>query len=98
VMQSDRIQFDSPLQPFDRVDIIVSKRKDNGKDSTTQVFMKDVLVGEVYNGAPQKQSDRSILSGVGLDVPLADAVRLIDMENYAEHIRILKADNQKPSK
>lgn len=84
LLQSERIRFDEELEGLDRVDIIVSHKFDGNKP-VTEVFMKDVLVAGVI------KSEKSF-SGVAVEVPADDAPRIIHMQNYADSIRILKAN------
>lgn len=81
--RTDKIQFDQVLTALDRVDIIVSTN-DNGKKKT-QVFMKDVLVAFA-------QGTNDNFSGIAVEVTADEAPSLIHMQNYAEHIRVLKAN------
>lgn len=83
ILQSERIRFDEELEGLDRVDIVVSHKFD-GKP-VTEVFMKDVLVASVMKSEKQ-------FSGVALEVSADDAPRIIHMQNYADSIRILKAN------
>ncbi|MBS4193285.1 flp pilus assembly protein CpaB [Bacillus sp. FJAT-49705] len=83
MLQSERIRFDEELEGLDRVDIVVSHKFD-GKP-VTEVFMKDVLVAGVI------KSEKSF-SGVALEVPADDAPRIIHIQNYADSIRVLKAN------
>jgi Flp pilus assembly protein CpaB len=81
--RTEKVQFDQVIEALDRVDIIVSTN-DNGKRSTS-VFMKDVVV-RFSEGAADK------FAGVAVEVTAEQAPKLIHMQNYAEHIRILKAN------
>ncbi|MBS4210383.1 SAF domain-containing protein [Bacillus sp. FJAT-50079] len=83
LMESDRIIFDEPLEALDRVDIIVSHRFDNKEE--TSFFMKDVKVSRVA-----KESNK--FKGVQLEIPLDTAPQLIHMQNYADSVRIVKAN------
>ncbi|QED46411.1 Flp pilus assembly protein CpaB [Cytobacillus dafuensis] len=83
MLQSERIRFDEELEGLDRVDIVVSHKFD-GKP-VTEVFMKDVLVAGVSKSGKQ-------FSGVALEVPADDAPRIIHIQNYADSIRVLKAN------
>lgn len=81
--QTERVRFDERLEALDRVDIIVSHKFDG--NSKTEIFMKDVLVaGEV-------KSDGNF-SGIAVEIPTEEAPKLIHMQNYADSIRILKAN------
>jgi Flp pilus assembly protein CpaB len=84
LMQNERVFFDEPLEALDRVDIIVSHRF-NDKEETT-VFMRDVKVARVAkdNGKDFK--------GVQLEVSMEKAPELIHMQNYADSLRIIKAN------
>jgi Flp pilus assembly protein CpaB len=84
MLQSDRVFFDEELAESDRVDIIVSHRF-NGKEETS-IFMKDVKVARV---APKK---KKVFQGVQLEVSLEQAPQLIHMQNYADSVRIVKAN------
>lgn len=81
--RSDKVQFDQVVTTNDRVDIIISK-EENG-EKKTELFMKDVPVA----WAQGKGKD---FVGVALEVPLDDAPKLINIQNYADHIRVLKAN------
>lgn len=79
----ERVRFDQDLSALDRVDLIVSQQE-NGKP-VTKVFMKDVLVSAVM------QSEGKLV-GVGLEVSQGNAPSLIHVQNYADSIRVLKAN------
>jgi len=81
--RTDKVQFDQVIEALDRVDIIVSTNN-NGKRST-RVFMKDVVV-RFSQGSGDK------FAGVAVEVTAEEAPELIHMQNYADHIRILKAN------
>nr|WP_316046951.1 hypothetical protein [Planococcus glaciei] len=82
-MTSERVFFDEELEALDRVDVIVSLReKDENK---TEIFMKDVKVARVAN-------DNKKFAGVQLEVSLDQAPKLIHMQNYADSVRIIKAN------
>lgn len=83
LMASDRVFFDEQLEALDRVDIIVSVHFDN--ENKTQIFMKDVKVARVAN-------DNKKFAGVQLEVSLEQAPKLIHMQNYADSVRIIKAN------
>lgn len=83
LMRSERVVFDEPLESLDRVDIIVSHQF-NGKQETI-IFMEDVKVARVA----KKKNE---FSGVQLEVPLEKAPELIHMQNYADSVRIVKAN------
>lgn len=85
LMGSDRVNFDEPLEESERVDIIVS-HKFNGKEETS-IFMQDVKVASVAKAGKAKT-----FKGVWLEVPLEQAPKLIHMQNYADSVRILKAN------
>jgi len=82
--QSERLQFDQQLEPLDRIDIIVSSRLE-GSAPKTEVFMKDVLVAATI----QREGN---FSGIAVEIPSGDAPLLIHVQNYADSIRILKAN------
>ena len=81
--RTDKVQFDQVIEALDRVDIIVSTEND-GKRSTS-VFMKDVVV-RFSQGSGDK------FAGVAVEVTAEQAPKLIHMQNYADHIRVLKAN------
>jgi len=85
---SDRIQFDQELQALDRVDIFVSQQVD-GKPET-KVFMTDVKVEMV-------SEDKGQFRGVALEVPFDKVAELIYVQNYADSIRVLKANVGQPT-
>jgi pilus assembly protein CpaB len=84
MLASEKVRFDQDLNDLDRVDIIVSQKFD-GKPKT-ELFMSDVPVAMVARG------DNKAFKGVALEVPIEDAPKLIHMQNYADSVRILKAN------
>lgn len=83
VMSSEKVSFDQQLELSDRVDIIIShKFEDKPK---TELFMSDVLVSSVG-------TKNGNFKGVALEVSAEDAPKLIHMQNYADSVRILKAN------
>ncbi|MEH7883207.1 SAF domain-containing protein [Bacillus sp. JJ1609] len=80
---SEKVQFDQVIEALDRVDIIVST-DDNGKQKT-EIFMRDVPVA--YADGEGKN-----FSGVALEVSMEDAPKLIHIQNYADKVRVLKAN------
>lgn len=80
---NEKVQFDQVIDQLDRVDIIVSHKVDDKE--VTEIFMRDVLVAWA-NGTGED------FSGVALEVSVDDAPNLIHMQNYADKIRILKAN------
>jgi len=81
--RTDKVQFDQVIEALDRVDIIVSTENDGVR--STSVFMKDVVV-RFSQGSGEK------FAGVAVEVTAEQAPKLIHMQNYADHIRILKAN------
>ncbi|MGE6260570.1 Flp pilus assembly protein CpaB [Heyndrickxia sporothermodurans] len=81
--RSDKIQFDQVVEALDRVDIIVSTEEDGKKK--TELFMKDVPVAWA-------QGSGKDFAGAALEVRSEYAPKLIHMQNFATHIRILKAN------
>ncbi|MFC7685701.1 Flp pilus assembly protein CpaB [Ureibacillus sp. GCM10028918] len=81
--RTDKIQFDQEIAALDRVDIVVSIEKEGNK--STELFMKDVAVS-FAQGTGEK------FAGIGVEVSSEDATKLIHMQNYAEYIRVLKAN------
>lgn len=83
MMQSNKVYFDESLEAQDRVDIIVSDQFSGNKQ--TSVFMTDVKVVSV---AMVKGS----FKGARLEIPFDMVPRLINFQNYADNIRIVKAN------
>lgn len=83
LMWSEKVSFDDNISDQDRVDIVVSHQFD-GKPKT-EIFMSDVLVFKVLGSGKESK-------GIHLEVSKADAAKLIHMQNYADSIRILKAN------
>jgi pilus assembly protein CpaB len=88
IFENDKVHFDQEVDAQDRIDIIVSHKFN--EQPKTEVFMKDVLVSAV---PPGKE-----FTGVAVEVKEEDAPRLIHMQNYAESMRILKANVGKEDK
>ncbi|UII56301.1 SAF domain-containing protein [Cytobacillus spongiae] len=80
---SEKVQFDQVIETLDRVDIIVSTNT-NGEEKT-EIFMRDVPVAFA-------QGEGSEFAGVALEVSMEDAPKLIHMQNYADKVRVLKAN------
>jgi pilus assembly protein CpaB len=83
VMASEKVVFDQELTASDRVDIVVSHKFE--EKPKTELFMEDVLVSMVA-----KKDGK--FRGVALEIPAKDAPKLIHMQNYADSVRILKAN------
>jgi Flp pilus assembly protein CpaB len=81
--RSEKVQFDQVIEALDRVDIIVSQEKDG--TPTTEVFMKDVPVSWA-------QGTGKDFTGVAVEVSSEQAPKLIHIQNYADKIRVLKAN------
>lgn len=85
---SEKIMFDQVIEPLDRVDIVTSvpvQGDKSGINFNTTVFMRDVPVAYA-------QGDEKNFQGVALEVSMEDAAKLIHMQNYADKIRVLKAN------
>ncbi|WP_078409236.1 SAF domain-containing protein [Priestia abyssalis] len=82
IFENEKVHFDEEVGEQDRVDIIVSHTFND--QPKTEVFMKDVLVSRLPEGKD--------FTGVAVEVSQEDAPKLIHMQNYAESIRILKAN------
>lgn len=82
IFENEKVHFDEEVGEQDRVDIIVSHTFND--QPKTEVFMKDVLVSRLPEGKD--------FTGVAVEVSEEDAPKLIHMQNYAESIRILKAN------
>lgn len=83
IPQGDKVHFDSMLEAFDRVDIVVSQKF--GDKPVTEVFMKDVNVANIL----EKEKK---FNGVVVEVAAEDAPKIIHMQNYADSMRVLKAN------
>lgn len=83
---SDKVSFDEELEALDRVDIIVSHNLEDKEK--TETFMTDVTVARVAKEGKK-------FKGVQLEVSADKAPQLIHMQNYADQIRILKANVKK---
>ncbi len=80
---SDRVNFDQQLESLDRADIIVSHKF--ADQPVTETFMKDVPVAY-----PLKEGKK--FTGIVVELSAKDVPRIIHMENYADSIRVLKAN------
>ncbi|PWW17626.1 pilus assembly protein CpaB [Cytobacillus oceanisediminis] len=80
---SDRVNFDQPLESLDRADIVVSHKFED--KPVTETFMKDVPVAY-----PMKEGKK--FTGIVVEVSAEDAPKIIHMENYADSMRVLKAN------
>ncbi|MFD2442569.1 SAF domain-containing protein [Bacillus sp. CGMCC 1.16607] len=85
---SEKVQFDQVIEALDRVDIVISKEEKG--EPKTEIFMRDVPVAFAQGNGDQ-------FAGVALEVKLEDAPKLIHIQNYADKIRILKANVGKNS-
>lgn len=85
--QSEKVLFDGSLEINDRVDLVVSDQNDGGPE--TEIFMRDVPVVGVA------EDDNGNVTGVGLEVSLSDARKLIHKQNFSMSIRVLKAPSEK---
>lgn len=83
IPQSDKVNFDQQLEALDRVDIIVSHKFD-GKP-VTETFMKDVPVAGVLKSNKK-------FNGIVVEIAAKDAPQVIHMQNYADSMRVLKAN------
>ncbi|WP_087973457.1 Flp pilus assembly protein CpaB [Oceanobacillus rekensis] len=91
LLSSDKVYFDEILTALDRVDILVSHNL--GKEPVTEVFLEDVKVARV---AAAKKDDTEEtddgFAGVQVEVPYEVVPELIHMQNYADSMRIVKAN------
>ncbi|MBT2708916.1 SAF domain-containing protein [Bacillus sp. ISL-47] len=81
---NEKISFDEEVKGHDRVDIVVSHQFEG--TPKTETFMSDVFVSRI------SENNKKKLLGVGLEVSKEDAPKLIHMQNYADSIRVLKAN------
>ena len=83
LIRTDKVVFDQEVSALDRIDIIVSQEVDGEKK--TELFMKDVAVAYA-------QGTGENFAGVAVEVSVNDATKLIHIQHYADHIRVLKAN------
>ncbi|AXF56231.1 SAF domain-containing protein [Salicibibacter kimchii] len=83
--QGDGVQFDQELEALDRVDLVVSHSLE-GEDET-EILMSDVPVAMVMHGGEEND-----MTGAAMEISTDDAAELIHMQNYADSIRVLKAN------
>ncbi|KAA9015987.1 SAF domain-containing protein [Niallia endozanthoxylica] len=84
IYPSEKVEFDQVVSALDRVDIIVST--ENNGQPKTEIFMRDVPV------AWAKGKKAEDFAGAGLELSIDDAAKLIHVQNYADKVRILKAN------
>ncbi|MBP2241765.1 pilus assembly protein CpaB [Cytobacillus eiseniae] len=80
---NERVSFDQELDDLDRVDIVVSQQFEG--EPKTEIFMTDVHVFRV-------DKSKNEFRGIALEVTKEEAPKLIHMQNYADSIRVLKAN------
>ena len=83
LIRTDKVVFDQEVSALDRIDIIVSREVDGEKK--TELYMKDVAVAYA-------QGTGENFAGVAVEVSVNDATKLIHIQHYADHIRVLKAN------
>ena len=83
LIRTDKVVFDQEVSALDRIDIIVSQEIDGEKK--TELLMKDVAVAYA-------QGTGENFAGVAVEVSVNDATKLIHIQHYADHIRVLKAN------
>lgn len=83
LIRTDKVVFDQEVSALDRIDIIVSQEVDGEKK--TELYMKDVAVAYA-------QGTGENFAGVAVEVSVNDATKLIHIQHYADHIRVLKAN------
>lgn len=83
LIRTDKVVFDQEVSALDRIDIIVSQEVAGEKK--TELFMKDVAVAYA-------QGTGENFAGVAVEVSVNDATKLIHIQHYADHIRVLKAN------
>ncbi|GGJ89903.1 hypothetical protein GCM10007063_10670 [Lentibacillus kapialis] len=84
VFKSEKVSFDEEMTALDRADIIVSHSFDD--EPVTEVFMEDVKVART---ASNGDGD---FAGVQLEIPYENVSKLIHMQNYADSLRLVKAN------
>ncbi|MBD1372432.1 hypothetical protein IC620_08680 [Hazenella sp. IB182357] len=80
--RSNRVGFDGSFDYNDRVDIVVTSKESN----TKTMFRSIPIIGI-------SKSEEGGLSGLGLEMTLSDAEKLIQHQNFSVSIRVLKAPN-----
>ncbi|GIO25836.1 SAF domain-containing protein [Ornithinibacillus bavariensis] len=85
ILQTANVFFDERLYDMDRVDIIVSHEVEGKK--VTEVFMKDLKVARIATNNETKE-----FNGVQVEVPFDEVTDLIHMLNYAETVRVIRAN------
>ena len=83
LIRTDKVVFDQEVSALDRIDIIVSQEVAGEKK--TELLMKDVAVAYA-------QGTGENFAGVAVEVSVNDATKLIHIQHYADHIRVLKAN------
>ncbi|GAB3047808.1 SAF domain-containing protein [Virgibacillus ainsalahensis] len=83
LLRSDKVFFDEEPTALDRVDILVSQSF--GDEPVTEVFMEDIKVARVA-------SNDGDFAGVQVEVSNEKVAQLIHMQNYADSIRVVKAN------
>lgn len=84
LLRSEKVFFDEELTALDRVDILVSHNF--GEKPVTEVFLDDVKVARAATNTDKE------FSGVQIEVPYEVVPELIHMQNYADSMRIVKAN------
>ncbi|RLL46514.1 flp pilus assembly protein CpaB [Oceanobacillus piezotolerans] len=82
----DNVHFDQNLEALDRVDIVVSQSTEEGPE--TEIFMRDIPVANV-------ETNEEGNPNVTLEVAVEEAPSLIHVQNYADSVRVLKANSGK---
>ncbi|MGX9708098.1 hypothetical protein [Laceyella tengchongensis] len=83
--RSDKVGFDDVFNYNDMVDIIVTKRQ--GQEFKTVVYKESVPIVALA------KDEQGNITGLGLEMTLAEAADFIDQQVNAANIRVLKAPN-----
>ncbi|GAE94349.1 hypothetical protein JCM21714_3500 [Gracilibacillus boraciitolerans JCM 21714] len=84
VLKSEKVIFGEKLYALDRVDIIVSHKLEDAPP-VTEVFMEDIKVARVAENEGE-------FTGVQIEIPHKQVAELIHMQNYADSLRVVKAN------
>ncbi|SFA90915.1 pilus assembly protein CpaB [Lentibacillus halodurans] len=84
MLRSEKVSFDEEMIALDRADIIVSHSFE--EEPLTEVFMEDIKVARVAH------NEEGEFSGVQLEIPYERVSELIHMQNYADSLRVVKAN------
>lgn len=88
---SEKVYIDPYLKPFDRADLLISRKVDGGSPQTV-IFRTDLEVADVTEGQENKPGKRVYIS-----VPLELAPEILHVLHYSDYAYLLKASSLKPT-